>query len=157
MVYDQRDRGRECNKTNPAARRAHCRTSSHRMCALHHQTQPEHLKDHQSAPREGQYRAQRIPILRRNLKHKYQRKQLVRAMIAVMSTKTLVDRIRLNRTLSQMRKTMIFQMLLEQGCVTGNEQRTNKQRIRYRLCEFQPPPDHRSQYSLGGRQQLEDV
>jgi len=156
MAYDQRDRGREHNKTNPAARRAHCRTSSHRMCALHHQTQPEHLRDHPSAPGEGRFRARRIPILRQNQTHKYQRKQFVLAMRAVMSTKTLADRIRLNRTLSQTWKTMMFQMLLEQGCVTGHEERTNKQTIGYRLGEFRPPQDHRRQHSLDGRQQLDD-
>ncbi|PUU72166.1 hypothetical protein B9Z19DRAFT_1069973 [Tuber borchii] len=57
----------------------------------------------------------------------------------------------------QMQKTMIFQKLLEQGCVIGHKQRTDKQTIAYRLCEFRPPPDHRRQHSLGGRQQLEDV
>jgi len=34
------------------------------MCTLHHQTQPEHSEDHQSALREGRYKARRIPLLR---------------------------------------------------------------------------------------------
>jgi len=41
-----------------------------------------------------------------------------------MSMKTLADQISLPRTLSQTRKTMIFEMLLEQGCVTDHEQWT---------------------------------
>jgi len=149
MAYHQRDRGLERSKTNPAPRRAYCQRSSHCICALHHETQPEHSKDHPSAPGEGRYRAGRILILRRNLTHKYQQKQLVKVMIAVMSTKTLADRIRVYLTLSQRRKMMIFQMLLEQGCLSGHEQWMNKQTIGYRLCEFRPPPDQKRQHSLG--------
>jgi len=51
--------------------------------------------------------------------------------MAVMSTNTLAELILLNRTLGQMAHTMIFLMVLEQGCITGHEQRTNKQTIGY--------------------------
>jgi len=43
--------------------------------------------------------------------------------------KTLADQIRLKGTRSQNRMTMIFQMLLEQGCVTGHELQSKKQTI----------------------------
>jgi len=35
--------------------------------------------------------------------------------------KSLADRIRRNRTVGQTQKTLIFQMLLEQGCITRHK------------------------------------
>ena len=68
-----------------------------------------------------------------------------------MSDKTLLDWFRLNGIPSKMRKTTIFQMLMELGCVTSHERWTNKHTIRSLLCEFPPTADHRRQYSLGRR------
>jgi len=48
-------------------------------------------------------------------------------MIGVMSTKTLAYWISVNWTLSQTRKTMKFQMRVEQGCVTGHERPMKKE------------------------------
>ena len=66
-----------------------------------------------------------------------------------MGTKTPADQNRLNQTLSQTWKTMIFQMLLEQGCFISHEERKSEQRLVCQLSGFQAPPGHRRPHSLG--------